>query len=257
MSECNPHATPLPAEIRLTESMAPQMDAERHYMNDKPYRKLLGALMWAQVATRPDLSYAVGLLARFQANPGLQHWKALVHVLGYVKGTLDYKITYSRTKGGSVKPVEYVDVDFGGDYNTQRSTGGYIFMVASRLVSWSSKRQPTVALSTMEAEYMALTRGAQQGLWMYNFLMEIDLPQLLPITLYADNRSAIALAQSTKGHSQAKYIDIRHHYIREHIREGDISINSIPSAENYADLFTKSLPKAAHEYLIGKIGLCA
>lgn len=205
--------------------------------------------MWAQVATHPDLSFAVGLLARFQSNPGPSHWKAMTHVLGYVKATLDYKITYHRDKG-SLKPLGYVDADHGGDLDMCRSTGGYVFLMAGGPVSWSSKRQPTVSLSTTEAEYMAMTRGSQQALWMYNFLSEIDVPQQFPLVLRADNSSAISLAQSTKGHSRAKHIDIRHHYIRERIQDGHIEVCHIPSTENIADLFTKPLTRVVHEYLV-------
>lgn len=129
--------------------------------------------------------------------------------------------------------------------------------MAGGAVSWSSKRQNTVALSTMEAEYMAMTRGAQQGLWMHNALVEIDLPQSLPVHLYADNDSSIALAKSTKGHSRAKHIDICHHYICKQVHEGDITISHIPSSENITDLFTKPLPQATHEYLVGLLGLNA
>lgn len=255
MTNCNPRYTPLPSGTVLTTDMSPKDDAERAFMQDKPYRQLLGALMWAQAATRPDLSFAIGLLARFQSNPGPAHWKSLLHVLAYVKHTLDYRITYSRSLGESIKPTGYVDADFGGDLDTRRSTSGYIYMMSGGPVSWSSKRQQTVALSTTEAEYMAMTRGSQQALWMHNFLSEIGLEQPLPATLHVDNNSSIALAESTKGHSRAKHIDIRHHYIRERVQEGDIEVRHIPSAENLADIFTKPLPRAAHDYLVNRMGL--
>ncbi|KNZ75827.1 Copia protein, partial [Termitomyces sp. J132] len=216
---------------------------------------LLGTLMWAQAATRPDLSFAVALLACFQANPGPAHWKTLLHVLAYVKGMLDYKIVYSKELGGLIKPTGYVDSDYGGDLDTCHLTAGYIFLMVGGPVSWSSKHQQTVALSTTEAEYMAMMRGSQQALWMHNFLAEINLVQPCPALLHVDNNSSIALAQSTKGHACAKHIDIRHHYIREHVSEGDIEIIHIPSSENIADICTKPLTHAAHNYLVGLMGL--
>lgn len=146
MGECHSHKTLLPTGIKLTEAMAPQTEADHQ-----------GSLMWVQVATRPDLLFAVGLLARFQANPGLAHWQALIHVLGYVKGTFKYRITYSKDFRGQGKPIGYVDVDYGGDLDTWRSTSGYVFLMAGGAVLWSSKHQNTVALSTTEAEYMAMT----------------------------------------------------------------------------------------------------
>ena len=141
------------------------------------------------------------LLARFQSDPGPTHWKALLHVLTYIKGTLDYRIVYSKGSGVSAKPDRYVDADYGGDLNTRRSTSGYMFMMASGPVSWSSKRQQTVSLSTTEAEYIAMTRGSQQSLWMHNFLAKIGFEQPLPANLCVDNNSSIALTQLTKGHA--------------------------------------------------------
>lgn len=255
MTDCNPCYTPLPSGTILTSDMSPKNDAEHVFMHDKPYQQLLGTLMWAQAAMRPDLSFTITLLARFQSNPGPAHWKALLHVLAYVKGTLNYRIVYSKDLGGSTKPVGYVDADYGGDLDTRRSTSGYIYMMAGGPVSWSSKHQQTVAFSTTEAEYMAMTRGSQQALWMHNFLSEINLKQLLPVQLHVDNTSSITLAQSTKGHAHAKHIDIRHHYICEHIQEGDIEILHIPLSKNIADICTKLLPCSTHDYLVGCMGL--
>lgn len=156
------------------------------------------------------------MLARFQSNPGPAHWHAMMHVLGYVKGTLGYHITYCHKRDtGILKPEGYVDADYRGDLDTRRSTDGYVFIMANGPVSWSSKHQATVALSTTKAEYMALTRAAQQALWMYSFLLKVKASQEPPATIYSDNQSSIALAESTKGHSQAKHINIRYHYIRE------------------------------------------
>jgi hypothetical protein len=225
-------------------------------MADKQYRSALGGLMWAQVATRPDLSYAVNTLTRFQTNPGPGHWKALMHTYAYVRGTLDYTITYKKGDDESLKPVGYVDADYGGDSGTRRLTSGYVFKMAGGPVSWGSKLQATVALSTAEAEYVATTRAAQQALWMHAFLGEIGLEQQFPITLYSDNASAIALALSTKGHQRAKHIDIRHHYIRERVKEGQIDLKHVTSVNNLADVFTKALLKVLHNNnMVGLYGL--
>lgn len=255
MGNCNPKYTPLPSGITLTNDMSPKNEDERVFMTDKLYHELLGALMWAQAATRPDLSFAITLLARFQSNPGPSHWKALLHILAYVKGTLDFKIVYAQNLGGSIKPLGYVDSDYGGDLDTRRSTSGYIFLMAGGPVSWSSKRQQTVALLTTEAEYITTTRGAQQALWMFNFLSEVNFEQPRPATLRVDNDSSIALARSTKGHARAKHIDIRHHYICKQVLEGDIEVLHIPSSENIADICTKPLLRATHDYLVGLMGL--
>ena len=108
--------------------MSPKTDSEKKEMDDKPYRSVLGSVMWGQLATRPDLSFSVSLLARFQANPGIEHWRALLHVIGYIKNTIDYGLIYSRDC--SISPTAFVDADYGGCKDTRRSTLGYVFMMA-------------------------------------------------------------------------------------------------------------------------------
>ena len=219
-------------------------------MKDKPYNEVLGSIMWAQGATQPDLSFAVNLLSRFQANPGQAHWNAMLHVLGYIKGTLNYRITYVWGSAGGLKPVGYVDSDYAGNPDTRQSTSGYIFLMAGGAVSWSSKRQPTVATSTTKAEYMALSQAAQQAMWMYSFMSKVGLEQELLATLNGDNMSLIAMTANNKEHSRAKHIDVRHHYICEHVQEGDIEMKHIPSSENLADILTKLLPRIIHQCLV-------
>ena len=135
--------------------MSPKTNSEKQVMNDKPYHLILGSVMWEQLATHPDLSFPVSLLACFQANPGIEHWNVLVHVIRYIKNTLDYGLTYSRD--AELSPHAYVDADYGGCWDTRRSTSGYVFIMAGGLVTWSSKQQATVALSTIEAEYVVMS----------------------------------------------------------------------------------------------------
>jgi hypothetical protein len=198
LTEAKPCSTPLPASITLTKSDSPQNNFERQEMSKVPYREALGALMWLQVATRPDLSFAVNLLSRFANDPGRLHWQALKHTLEYVKGTTNYGITYRR--GGSLKPKGYVDAAYAGDSDTSRSTEGHIFFVAGGAVSWGSKRQETVAVSTVEAEFMAFTRAAQQAMWLEKFLDKVGLTQPGPTIINADNSRAIANTKYNKNH---------------------------------------------------------
>jgi hypothetical protein len=123
-------------------------------------------------------------------------------------------------------------------------------------VAWGAKYQPTVALSTTEAEYMALTQAAQQILWMYSAMFEVGFPQLKPARLYGDNVGAIALTKNTKHNARVKHIDIRHHYIRERVDDGDIVVDHIPSADNLADIFTKTLGKVMHNRICVLLRLC-
>ena len=150
-----PRNVPLPTSIILDSNMSPKTDSERKEMEGKPYCSILGSVMWGQLATRPDLSFSVSLLARFQANPGIEHWNTLLHVIGYIKNTVDYGLTYLRD--ADLSPTTFVDANYGGCRDTHRSTSGYVFMMAGGAVTWSSKRQATIALSTVEAEYVAMS----------------------------------------------------------------------------------------------------
>ena len=248
MVNCNPKSTPLPPGISLSESDSPNTEEDKHYMKDKPYCEALGSCMWAQVGMRPDIAFAVSVLSRFQSNPGPAHWKAMLHLLAYLKGSINYRITYSR--GGDLSPIGFVDADYAGDIDTCRSTSGYVFTMAGGPVSWSSKRQATVALSTTEAEYMSLMHAAQQVLWMYSFMSEVGLTRKFPAILHGDNASSIALTLNTKGHTRAKHIDIRHHYIRERVSNGKIKIVHVPSEDNLADILTKALQRVSHQKLV-------
>jgi hypothetical protein len=149
----------------------------------------------------------------------------------------------------------WFDADFAADLDTRRSTSGEVFMMLGGPVSWSSKKQATVALSTVEAEYIALTRSSKQAMWMYSFLEELCMPQERPAILYGDNMGAAALARDAKGHARVKHIDIREHYIRERVAAGDINIQHVASTNNLADIFTKVLPRDTQLSIVRALGL--
>jgi hypothetical protein len=243
MDEAKPRSTPLPAGLSLSIEDSPRTKEELEDMKKIPYRQALGSLMWLQVATRPDLSYTVNLLSRFANNPGRRHWEALKHALAYLKATLDYGITYKH--GGNLRPQGYVDVDYAGDCDGSRSTEGHIFFVAGGPISWASKRQDTVALSTVEAEYMAFTRASQQAMWISKSLSEVGLDQELPMNILTDNQGAIANTQNYKNHRRTKHIRVKYHFVKERVEAGEVSFTYIPSAENLADILTKPVAREA------------
>ena len=166
---------------------------------------------------------------------------------------MDYGLTYSRDS--DLSPTAYVDANYGGCKDTRRSTSGYVVLMAGGAVSWSSKRQATVALSTVEAEYVAMSRCAQQVVWMHNWLEEVAIEYSTPGLIKGDNRGAIALSKNTKDHGKVKHIDIRHHYIRELLEDGAIVIEHVPSSDNLADLFTKPLPRDHHHRLLTSLNI--
>lgn len=246
MTTCSPKYTPLPPGLVLSKTQCPKTKSETEEMDAKPYREALGCLSYATYLARPDIKFAVTLLSRFANNPGIAHWKALLHCMAYVKATLHFKLTYGGTGFESFMPIAYTDSDFASDPDTRRSVTGMVFMQAGGPTAWGATYQRTVAGSTSEAEYMAMTAGAQQLEWMFSGLSEVGLPQPRPALLRADNTSAIFLANNEKHNAAVKHIDVREHYIRERIAMGDINVQYVPSAENIADIFTKPLGRVQH-----------
>jgi hypothetical protein len=155
---------------------------------------------------RPDLLFSVSSLAQFQANPGIEHWNMLMHVIGYIKNTLGYRLTYSCKN--DLSPHAFVDADYGGCRDTHHLTSGYIFLMAGGPVTWSSKRQTTVALSTVKAEYIAMSHCAQQMAWMHSWLSEVEVEYSVPGLISGDNCGVIALTMNTKDHKKVKHINI-------------------------------------------------
>jgi len=181
------------------------------------------------------------LLSRFAHNPGKPHWNAARHVLAYIKGTMSHSITYKADS--DLTPIGYVDSDFTGCKDTRWSTEGNIFIVAGGPISWESKRQETVTLSMVEAEYMGFSRVTTQALWISKYLSEIGLPMSKPITIFADNNGSISHSLNNKNHCRTKHIDVQHHFVKDQVKLGNINFQYIPSANNIADLFTKPLPR--------------
>ena len=163
------------------------------------------------------------------ANPGLQHWKAVKRILRYLQGTLDLGLKLGgRNANPSLKG--YSDSDWGGSLDDRKSTTGFVFDFSGP-ISWQSKRQPTVALSSTEAEYMALTQAAKEALWLQGLLSEFGIKKTRPTTILEDNQGCIALAKNPTSHARTKHIDIRHHFIRETLEAGQIKLDYCPTVE--------------------------
>jgi hypothetical protein len=226
----------------LTKEMnanTPQLKAE---MADKPYRGLVGSLLFAVVCTRPDLAQAVSVLCRFQQDPGPEHWKAAKRALRYAVGTAPIGLTF----GGNNNVFELIgwcDADFAGDTDSRRSTTGYVFYLCGGIISFKSMLQKAVTLSTCEAEYDAAAQAAREAVWTLALLNEICADILpTPISIREDNQGAIALSKNPVGHGKNKHIDIKKHFIRELTEKGTIALCYTPTLEQIADIFTKALP---------------
>ena len=199
--------------------------------------------------TRPDIAQAVGALARYMAVPTEAHWTAAKGVLRYLKGTASLGITFggssgsSQTGGRSRAVLGYCDADYAGDIDTRRSTTGYVFLYNSGAISWSSRRQATVAASTTEAEYMAEAHAAKEAIWLRKLLSDLGVAVPTTIKIMADNQSAIKLANNPVTSVRSKHIDVIYHFVRERVARDEIEFEYVPTAEMVADALTKAVPE--------------
>lgn len=205
-----------------------------------PYREAVGSLMYLAIATRPDISFAVGAVSRYLENPTESHVTAVKRILKYIKTTIDYGLRYDSSVTMDLNG--YSDADYAGDKETRRSTSGHVFWFGSGVVSWCSERQKSVALSTTESEYIAASSGVKELVWLQRLLKEVT-GQEAETNFYMDNQSAIRLIKNPEFHKRTKHIDVRYHFIREKFEEGFFNLHYVPSDEQLADIFTKALPK--------------
>ena len=253
--DCSPVATPLDPGARLSKDQAPQSDEERSFMRNKPYSMLVGALMYLAVATRPDLAHSVGVLARFSANPGPAHWAALKHLCRYVQGTKDVKLCYQPDPSQQELFSTYSDADYGGDSDSRRSTSGLIVKIGSGAISWASKLQPTVTLSTTEAEYISAVSAGQEILWLRNLFAELGYPVQGASTLHVDNQSALAVTKQPEHHGRMKHLDLRFYWLRDAVNARLIAPQYIPTKSMPADIMTKSLSRQSVQEMREMLGL--
>jgi len=218
--------------------MSPRSVQEREHMTHVPYANAVGSLMYAMVCTRPDLSQAVSMVSRYMHDPGQGHWEAVKWILRYIKGTVDVGLVFEKDNTGKQECIGYVDSDYAGDLDKRRSTTGYVFTFSQAPVSWRSTLQSTVALSTTEAEYMALTEAMKEAIWLQGLLDDLGVEQEI-LKIHCDSMSAIYLARNQVYHARTKHIDVRYHFVREILEEDDINLLKIHTSENPADMLTK------------------
>jgi len=254
MADCKPAASPMDTSLNLS----PAEDGYQAPLEIKRwYQGAVGSLMYLMLGTRPELAFPISVVSRYTANPTDSHVSAVKRILRYLKGALNYELVF---KGSTSPLVGYTDADWAGDKNTRRSTSGYTFNIGSGAISWSSKRQPTVALSTCEAEYVAQTQATKEAIWLKGLLVELsDMHnnELSPsaVILYGDNQGAIALAKNPVYHGRTKHIDIQHHFVREKVESGDVRLEYIPTEQQIADGLTKPLPKDRFEAFRKALGV--
>ena len=234
MDDCKAIKTPMATNGHL------DMDEGGNPVDQTLYRSMIGSLLYL-TASRPDIMFSVCMCARFQANPKEAHLVAVKRILRYLKYTPSIGLWYP--KGARFQLVGYSDSDYAGCKVDRKSTSGGCQLLGRSLVSWSSKKQNSVALSTAEAEYIAAGSCCAQILYMMQTLLDYNVV-LKKVPLLCDNESAVKLANNPVQHSRTKHIDVRHHFIRDHVAKGDILLEGVRTEDQLADIFTKPLDEA-------------
>jgi len=240
MADCHPLNTPMAAGLILSKEMCPQTDADKEFMRDKPYQRAVGKLNYLALTTRPDISYTVSRLARYSSNPGPEHWKAVKHVLRYIQGTLDYKLSY----GPSPHPTQlstFSDADFARDTDKGKSTTGWVVLMAGGAVSWCSKLPTRTAQSTTEAEYVAAESARREMAFFQHVLGDLHYQVTLPLPLAMDNQSAIAAAKNPEHQGRMKHMNPIYHGLREAVELKEVAPYYVPTSDMVADILTKPL----------------
>ena len=254
LTNAAPVSTPLPSGFIPTTKDSPTTDADIAEMKKRPYLQALGMVMFAMIATRPDICYSVGVLSRFSSNPGPKHWKALQYLIRYLASSASKTLVY-RNLNGQAHITTFTDSDFAADPDTRHSTSGYTLLINGTAIAWSSRRQRVTTTSTAEAEYTALAAGIQELIWANQVLYTLGAPQERPLVVYSDNQAAIFMAKNPSINAATKHIDVKLHFIRDFITDGLIDVRYIPTASQLADLLTKPIPRDRHLELTTSLGL--
>jgi hypothetical protein len=206
-----------------------------------PHVSAVGTLIYLAIVTCLDIAHAIGVLCRFMARPGPEHWKAVKHLFCYLSGTCDFRLTYKPKPSAPYPFYAYSNADHGANLDNGRSTSVYVIKIGSGAVLWSSCLQSIVALSTTEAEFVAAASAGQEVAWMHALLGELSFPISGPSLLLLDNQSAIQVGKNPKHHGRMKHLDLCFYWLRNVVVAGQIVLCFVPTADMAADLLTKGL----------------
>ncbi|GJV14605.1 retrovirus-related pol polyprotein from transposon TNT 1-94 [Tanacetum coccineum] len=246
LDECVSMSTPMATE-RL------DADLQGTPTDQTTYRRMIGGLMYL-TASRPDIAYATFVCARYQARPTVKHLKEVKRIFRYLRQSYNMGLWYPKDSGFEL--IAYSDADHAGCKDDCKSTSGGLQFLGEKLVSWSSKKQDCTAMSTAEAEYVSLSACCAQVIWMRTQLLDYGYKYNW-IPMYCDSKSAIAISCNPVQHSKTKHIDIRYHFIKEHVEKGTVELYFVGTPCQLADLFTKALPKEGFEYLVHRIAMAS
>ncbi|KAJ9548567.1 hypothetical protein OSB04_021110 [Centaurea solstitialis] len=242
---------PKSASTPMSTSFQLDADTSGNPVDQKVYRAIIGSLLYL-TASRPDIMFATCVCARFQCDPRESHLGAVKRILKYLKGTPNFGLWYPKDSGFEL--TAFTDSDHAGCKLNRKSTSGACQFLGDKLVSWSSRKQNCVSLSTAEAEYVAAACCCSQVLWMKIQLADYGYT-MHRIPIYCDSSSAIQIAANPVQHSRTKHIDIRYHFIKDHVEKGNVELFFVESERQIADLFTKAFNEKRHYYLLSKLGM--
>lgn len=252
MFDCKPMGTPSDTNCKLSINMSSDEISEDE-LKGLPYQEAVGSLLYLAQGTRPDIAFSVNDVSRFNNNYTFAHWKAVKRIFRYLKGTVNYKLSYSFENTGQI--TGFSDADWASDIDKRRSCTGYVFIFSNAAITWKSTRQSTVALSSTESEYMALSSAVQEAIWLRQLCHELGYDMKGPTKFNCDNQSAILLAESDGYRQRSKHIDIRFHHIRDKIKNRQIDVQYLSTNDMVADSLTKAVSKEKTDFCAHAMGL--
>lgn len=247
MVDCKPAETPIIVNHNLKiEEGEPQIDQGK-------YQRLVGKLIYLS-HTRPDIAYAVGIVSQFMHRPQKTHMEAAFRIVRYLKGTYNYGVFF-KNNNKNLCLQGYTDADWAGNQLDRKSTAGYFMFVGGNLVTWKSKKQKVVALSSAEAEFRGMSRGITEIIWIRKLLTELGFPPKAPCKLMCDNQSAICISENPVQHDRTKHVEVDRHFIKEKLDSGIISLPYIPTKDQLADILTKAVTRKVFHETLYKLGV--
>lgn len=235
MSDCKSIATPIEVGLNLQKGNSSELP-------NIPYRELIGCLIYATITARPDLCAAVNYFSQFQSCYTMEHFTHAKRILRYIQGTLNMKMVFHKNEKANLL-VGFTDSDWGNDKNDRKSISGYVFKVFNNTVSWASRKQSTVSLSSTEAEYISLANGVCEAKWLRSILKELNFNCSSPTIIHEDNQSCMKIAQDSCQHKKMKHIDIKFNFVRDTISNKEVQLKYIPTNDQLADIMTKPIGK--------------
>lgn len=213
------------------------------------YQKFIGCLLYISVNSRPDICASVSILARRVSDPTQQDWTELKRVFKYLKGTADMKLMLSSVEEKCDIFFGYADADWAENRKERKSNSGYVFKVYGGVISWCCRKQSCVALSSTEAEFIALAEACQEAIWITRLLSDLNVNNNMPFVIFEDNQSCLKMIEHDKFSNRTKHIDTKYHFVKDYVAKNLVVCKYCPTADMIADLLTKPLSGNRIKYL--------